>query len=139
LFVPLLAKSKDLRGLAGRGVETLQAQCLRIFESTQTIMKTLNRFHKLLMTGAALMALAVITATAEDKKAALIPDKLTTCPVSGDKLGEMGKPYVMEYKGREVKLCCPDCKKDFEANPAKYMKKIEAADKAADSKKDTKN
>ena len=89
------------------------------------------------MTGAALMALTVITATAADKKAELIPDKLTTCPVSGDKLGEMGKPYVMEYKGREVKLCCPDCKKDFEKDPAKYMKKIEAADK--DAKKDTKN
>jgi YHS domain-containing protein len=61
----------------------------------------------------------------------LIPDKLTTCPVSGEKLGEMGKPYVFEYKGREVKLCCPDCKKDFDKTPAKYMKKIEAADKKA--------
>lgn len=98
-------------------------------------MKILNRFHKLIMTGAALLALATITATAADKaddKKALIPDKLTTCPVSGDKLGEMGKPYVMEYKGREVKLCCSDCKKDFEKDPAKYMKKIEAADKASD-------
>jgi hypothetical protein len=33
-----------------------------------------------------------------------------------------------------VKLCCPDCKKDFDKNPAKYMKKIEAADKAAAAK-----
>src|SRR6266567_7226212 len=104
-------------------------------------MKSLNRLHKLMLTGAALVALATITATAEDKKPAPIPDKLTTCPVSGDKLGEMGKPYIMEYKGREVKLCCPDCKKDFEKDPAKFMKKIEAADKAAakDAKKDTKN
>lgn len=95
------------------------------------------------MTGAALVALATMTATAEDKKTPPIPDKMTTCPVSGDKLGEMGKPYIMEYKGREVKLCCPDCKKDFEKDPAKYMKKIVAADKAApakdDTKKDTKN
>jgi len=30
-----------------------------------------------------------------------------------------------------VKLCCPDCKKDFQKDPAKYMKKIEAADKEA--------
>jgi YHS domain-containing protein len=64
---------------------------------------------------------------------------MTTCPVSGDKLGEMGKPYVFEYKGREVKLCCPDCKKDFEKEPAKYMKKIEAADKAKPSDKATNN
>src|SRR5690348_1308410 len=106
-------------------------------------MKSLNRFHKFIMTGAALLALATITATAEEKKTPPIPDKMTTCPVSGDKLGgDMGKPYIMEYKGREVKLCCPDCKKDFEKDPAKYMKKIEAADKAApakDTKKDTKN
>lgn len=87
--------------------------------------------------GAALLALATITAKAEDKKDAPKPDKMTTCPVSGDKLGEMGKPYVFEYKGQEVKLCCPDCKKDFEKDPAKYMKKIEAANKAAE--KDTKN
>jgi len=98
-------------------------------------MKLINRFHKSIITGAALLALATFTATAadkkDDKKPAPIPDKMTTCPVSGDKLGEMGKSYVFEYKGREVKLCCPDCKKDFEKDPAKYMKKIEAADKAS--------
>src|SRR6266702_2503007 len=96
-------------------------------------MKSLNRFHKFIMTGAALLALAVITATAEEKKTPPIPDKLTTCPVSGDKLaGDMGKPFVFEYKGREVKLCCKDCKKDFDKEPAKYMKKIVEADKAKD-------
>jgi len=61
----------------------------------------------------------------------LVPDKLTTCPVSGEKLGGMGKSYAFEYKGQEVKLCCKDCKKDFEKDPAKYIKKIRAADKAA--------
>ena len=65
--------------------------------------------------------------TKTDKK--LIPDKLKTCPVSGDKLDEMGKPFVMEYKDQEVKLCCKDCKKDFDKNPAKYLKKIREADK----------
>jgi YHS domain-containing protein len=58
------------------------------------------------------------------------PDLLATCPVSGDKLGDMGKPYVFAYKGQEVKLCCPDCKADFDKNPDKYMKMIRAADKA---------
>ena len=67
------------------------------------------------------------------------PDKLTTCPVSGDKLGEMGPPYVFVYKGQEVKLCCPHCKKDFLKNPAKYLKKIRAADKTAPAKKDAKS
>ncbi len=80
--------------------------------------------------GAALLAIATFTAKADDNsKPAPKPDKLTTCPVSGDKLGEMGKPYIFEYQGHEVKLCCPDCKKDFDKDPAKFMKKIEAADK----------
>ena len=55
------------------------------------------------------------------------PDKLTTCPVSGEKLGEMGKPYVFTYQGQEVKLCCSGCKKDFHKEPAKYVKKIQDA------------
>ena len=56
------------------------------------------------------------------------PDKLTTCPVSGEKLDEMGKPYVFIYQGQEVKLCCSGCKKDFDKDPAKYLKKIRDAD-----------
>jgi YHS domain-containing protein len=59
------------------------------------------------------------------------PDFLATCPVSGDKLGDMGKPYVFVYQGQEVKLCCPDCKALFDKDPAKYIKKIRAADKPA--------
>jgi YHS domain-containing protein len=62
------------------------------------------------------------------------PDKLTTCPVSGEKLGEMGKPYVFVYNGQEVKLCCPGCRKDFDKTPEKYMKKIREADQPAKSK-----
>ena len=59
------------------------------------------------------------------------PDLLASCPVSGDKLGDMGKPYVFVYQGQEVKLCCPDCKADFDKNPDKYMKIIRDADKTA--------
>ena len=47
------------------------------------------------------------------------------CIVSGDKLGEMGKPYVFKHEGREIKLCCKDCKKDFDKDPAKYLKKLD--------------
>jgi YHS domain-containing protein len=55
------------------------------------------------------------------------PDMLKTCPVSGNKLGEMGDPYVFVYQGQEVKMCCPNCKKDFAKDPAKYLKKIQDA------------
>jgi YHS domain-containing protein len=56
------------------------------------------------------------------------PYILKTCPVSGDKLGEMGEPYVFEYKGREIKLCCKGCLKDFQKSSAKYVKQIEEAE-----------
>lgn len=52
---------------------------------------------------------------------------LTTCIVSGEGLDEMGKPYVFTYEGQEVQLCCKDCKKKFDKDPAKYMKKLAAA------------
>jgi YHS domain-containing protein len=59
-----------------------------------------------------------------------IPDKLATCPVSGEKLnGDMGAPYVFVYQGQEIKLCCKSCKKDFDKTPDKYVKLIRAADK----------
>ena len=93
-------------------------------------MKSLNRLHKFILAGAALLALATVSATAEDKKQP-IPDKMTTCPVSGDKLGEMGKPYVFKHEGREVQLCCKDCLKDFKKDPAKYIKKLEKAEAKA--------
>jgi YHS domain-containing protein len=51
--------------------------------------------------------------------------------VSGDKLGEMGDPYVYEYKGREIKFCCKGCLKDFNKEPEKYIKKIEEAEAKA--------
>jgi len=60
------------------------------------------------------------------------PYTLKTCPVSDEKLGgDMGDPYVFTYKGREVKLCCKSCLKDFNKDSAKYIKKIEAAEAKA--------
>jgi hypothetical protein len=63
------------------------------------------------------------------------PYTLKTCIISGDKLGEMGKPYVFEYKGREIKLCCKNCLKDFNQDPAKNVKKIEEAEAKAKKSK----
>ena len=68
---------------------------------------------------------APLTGFAADAKPKLKPYTLKTCVVSGDKLGEMGDPYVYEYKGREIKFCCKGCLKDFNKEPDKYIKKIE--------------
>jgi YHS domain-containing protein len=92
-------------------------------------MKTLKMLGILALT-VPFLALPLTGRAADTNSAAATPpkpDKLTTCPVSGEKLGEMGKPYVFTYQGQEVKLCCSGCKKDFDKDPAKYLKKIQDA------------
>lgn len=59
-----------------------------------------------------------------DAKAAAKPYPLDVCIVSGEKLGSMGKPYVMVHQGQEIKLCCDGCKPDFEKEPAKFLAKL---------------
>ena len=60
----------------------------------------------------------------EETKPAVKPYPINTCIVSGEKLGEMGKPFVFVYQGQEIKLCCKDCKKKFDKDPATYLKKL---------------
>lgn len=92
---------------------------------------------KLLLAMLAALALGTVVAqAAEETKKDTYP--LTTCVVSGEKLGEMGKPYIMQHEGREVRFCCKMCRKDFLKDPAKYLKIIDdaaAAQNAADATK----
>ena len=77
-----------------------------------------------------LTTLAGPAALAADKKADKAkPYPLEKCVVSDEKLGEMGDPYVFVHEGQEIKLCCKSCLKDFKKEPAKFMKKLEKADK----------
>jgi hypothetical protein len=69
-----------------------------------------------------------------DQKQKAKPYTLKTCPVSGEKLGEMGDPYAFVYKDREIKLCCKSCLKDFQKTPAKFIKKIEQEEAKAKKK-----
>ena len=52
---------------------------------------------------------------------------LKTCPVSGESLGEMGKPVKVTHEGTDVYLCCKSCAKDFKKDPAKYTKMVKDA------------
>jgi YHS domain-containing protein len=73
-----------------------------------------------------------LSGRADDKKAEkLKPYTLKTCIISGDKLGEMGDPFVYTYKDREIKFCCKGCLKDFNKDPKKYIKMIEEAEAKA--------
>jgi YHS domain-containing protein len=98
-------------------------------------MKTMNYLSAVLMTASLFLAPLASRADEQPAKAGKVkPYTLETCPVSDEKLGEMGKPYEFEYKGREIKLCCKSCKKDFDKDPAKFVKKIDAAEKDAAAK-----
>ena len=66
------------------------------------------------------------------------PYTLKTCVVSDEKLGEMGESYVFVHEGREIKLCCKGCLKDFKKDTAKFIKKIEEAETKAKAKGDAK-
>ena len=50
---------------------------------------------------------------------------LDVCIVSGEPLGSMGDPVVLVHEGQEIKFCCDSCQPKFEANPEKYLSKLE--------------
>lgn len=52
---------------------------------------------------------------------------LSTCPITGEKLGSMGEPVVKLYEGREVRFCCKSCPSKFEKDLAKSLETLDAA------------
>ena len=108
-------------------------------------MKLLNRICIPAVCGLALTALVVIpSALRADGTNAVatakpVPYPLTTCVVSGDKLGgDMGPAIEFLYQtngiNQEIKFCCPMCEPTFLGNPDKYMKIIKAAEAKAKAK-----
>jgi Cu(I)/Ag(I) efflux system membrane fusion protein len=45
----------------------------------------------------------------------------TTCPVSGLRLGSMGRAVQVEVGGRTVEVCCDGCVPKLKSNPAMYL------------------
>jgi YHS domain-containing protein len=45
----------------------------------------------------------------------------TICPVMGNPID---KSVFVEYQGKKVYFCCPDCKAKFNADPEKYIAKL---------------
>jgi YHS domain-containing protein len=54
--------------------------------------------------------------------------KQRVCPVSGELLGAMGKPFKTTVKGRTVFLCCEGCEKELKDNADKYLAKLKVAE-----------
>jgi YHS domain-containing protein len=59
---------------------------------------------------------------AADRKLA---EKQKVCPVSGEKLGSMGKPFKMTLQNRTFFLCCDGCEETVKKEPEKYLKKVD--------------
>lgn len=51
----------------------------------------------------------------------------TTCPVMG---GNVNTNVFTVYNGQKIYFCCPGCDKTFNADPAKYLKKLKSAESA---------
>ncbi len=87
---------------------------------------------KSLLSALLLLGLVAGPLTAADETPAVPAYPLTTCVVSGEPLGSMGKPfdYVHKEEGkpdRLVKFCCRMCVGQFKKDPAKHLAKLDAA------------
>ena len=103
-----------------------------------TIKRTLLTIAALALLANAPTLVRAADAPSSSAKAEVKPYPLKTCIVSGDKIGEMGKPVTLIYKGQEMKFCCKDCVKDFNKDPDKWIKKLDEAQKADASKTEKK-
>lgn len=62
------------------------------------------------------------TAISEEVPAKAVEVGNKICPVSGEKVGEMGKTITIEHNGKVYNLCCAMCVKDFNKDPQKFAK-----------------
>jgi len=56
-----------------------------------------------------------------------LAEKQKVCPVSGERLGAMGKPVKITVKGQTVFLCCAGCEETIKKDPDKYLAKLKAS------------
>ncbi|MES2924449.1 MAG: YHS domain-containing protein [Verrucomicrobiota bacterium] len=70
---------------------------------------------------ALLLAVSCKPAKTETTQVAASAEK---CIVSGETLGEMGKPFEYVYQGQTLKFCCKSCVPKFEKEPAKFLAKL---------------
>ncbi len=77
--------------------------------------------------GITLATYALGTGALATETAVVDPYPLDYCIVSGQPLGSMGAPVVLNFDGREVKFCCQGCPAKFKADPQTYWKKIDQA------------
>lgn len=79
----------------------------------------------ILLSGLAILSTIGVSACSPRENAKIAELKkdypLTTCPVSGAKLGEMGKPVDYLHGTKLVRFCCSGCIQTFNESPDKYL------------------
>ena len=65
---------------------------------------------------------AMAQLSTEDRKLA---ESQVWCPVQKDRLGLMGPPVKLTLEGRTLFICCKECRKEAEANPAEMFGRVE--------------
>ena len=81
---------------------------------------------------ACLVAMPAVQAETEEE---LRKYPLKECIVSGETLGEMGKPVYMSYNGQLYGFCCKPCSKEFIDDPRKFERKLKKLEKEKQNKK----
>ena len=54
------------------------------------------------------------------------PYTIGVCSVSGELLGSMGDPILLNHEGRDIRFCCAGCSPKFESDPGQFISKIDA-------------
>lgn len=76
-----------------------------------------------LVAGGAVPAFADDAAPATAPAATSAVKHQTTCPVMGN---EINKQIFVDFDGKRIYVCCPMCLPKLKADPAKYVKQMEA-------------
>ena len=118
-----------VREYEGREVKFCCKMCIGKFE------KDPSKYFAQIDSAAAIIHAA--SATVTDSTKAMKPDSVKAAPkklaaldwciVSGEGLGEMGKPVPYTYKGRSMEFCCKSCIKKFEKKPEYYIARLDSA------------
>ena len=75
-----------------------------------------------------LAAIFLLSIAASASAGEVKPYPLKTCIVSDEELDPKRKPVSVVYEGQEVRVCCRECKGEFQSDPGKFLNKLPAAE-----------
>jgi len=121
---------------AGFSKTSRSSGAVSLFQTNQTFknMTIISKTTLILLTPLAFVSCKKETATtaeaeapAAEETAAVKPYPLDVCIVSGEELGSMGDPIVINHEGQEIKFCCDSCVPKFKEDPDKYLGKLDSS------------